>query len=386
MGFIDKPKQLWWRKAIFQIHLWVGIALCLYIAVIGFTGSILVMRSELERVIFRKALVNLEPVSSSLTPLDQMIRTVQKAHPSATISIAYLPKHDDENALIMASVKGEATARYVFVSPSSGQVAGEINTSRNWLFYVGQIHYFLLLGRSGLVVNGVGASFLLLLTLSGLILWWPGVRNWKRGLGVKVDANWKRVNFDLHSSIGFWTLAIVSIWSVSSIYFAWPKQITGLVGKVSSVATFVQPRVVVSPPLAGEKMLPLGGLIESGKAASSQAHLYGLFLPRGPRAPLTVLMARAEPGDFNNMDYVFVDPYRGNTLSIWHRGINPTWGSKLLFWLGPLHFGTHWGLGIKIVWFLIGLSLPTLAITGVLMYWNRFLRSRWKRLGELKRN
>lgn len=380
MGFLEKPQRVWWRKAIFQIHLWVGIALCLYVAVIGLTGSILVLRSEIERVIFRQVRINHEPATSNPVPLDRMIGNVQKQYPSAAVPIAYLPRKVDENALIMVSIKGEATARYVYVSPSSGRIVGAIDTSHNWLFYVGQIHYFLLMGRSGLVVNGVGASFLLLLALSGLVLWWPGIRTWKRALGVNVGANWRRVNFDLHSSIGFWTLAILSIWSVSSIYFAWPQQIAGLVGKVSSVATFVQPKVAIDPPVAGQKMLPLGELIDVGKAASPQAHFYGLFLPRAPRTPLTVLMARGEPGDFYNMDYVFVDPYRGNTVSMWHRGINATWGSKLLFWLGPLHFGTHWGLGIKVIWFLLGMSLPILAVTGVLMYWNRYLRTRWKRL------
>jgi hypothetical protein len=29
MGLLDKPRRLWWRKAIFQIHLWVGLVLCL---------------------------------------------------------------------------------------------------------------------------------------------------------------------------------------------------------------------------------------------------------------------------------------------------------------------------------------------------------------------
>jgi uncharacterized iron-regulated membrane protein len=40
----------------------------------------------------------------------------------------------------------------------------------------------------------------------------------------------------------------------------------------------------------------------------------------------------------------------------------------------PLHFGTLWGLGPKILWAFLGMSLPTLTVTGLLMYWNRKLR------------
>jgi uncharacterized iron-regulated membrane protein len=40
----------------------------------------------------------------------------------------------------------------------------------------------------------------------------------------------------------------------------------------------------------------------------------------------------------------------------------------------PLHFGTLWGPVVKLVWFLLGLSLGILTVTGLLMYWNRYLR------------
>ena len=67
-------------------------------------------------------------------------------------------------------------------------------------------------------------------------------------------------------------------------------------------------------PLQNAKTLDLHVLINNGSIASPKAHLYGIFSPRGPKAPLTVLMARGKPGDFFNMDYVFVDPYTGKLL------------------------------------------------------------------------
>jgi uncharacterized iron-regulated membrane protein len=45
-----------------------------------------------------------------------------------------------------------------------------------------------------------------------------------------------------------------------------------------------------------------------------------------------------------------------------------------------MHFGVYWGLGVKIAWAVIGLAIPALAVTGLLMYWNRTLRKKWKRL------
>jgi hypothetical protein len=34
MGILDKPRRLWWRKAIFQIQLWLGLVLCFYVLII----------------------------------------------------------------------------------------------------------------------------------------------------------------------------------------------------------------------------------------------------------------------------------------------------------------------------------------------------------------
>ena len=62
--WLRHPQALWLRKTIFQVHLWSGISVGLYIAVIGFSGSVLVYRVELRQrfdpqprvvVVFRRA-------------------------------------------------------------------------------------------------------------------------------------------------------------------------------------------------------------------------------------------------------------------------------------------------------------------------------------------
>ena len=58
-----------------------------------------------------------------------------------------------------------------------------------------------------------------------MVIWWPGIRNWKRALKVDFARSWRRINFDLHVSVGFWTILIASFWAVSGIYFGWPRQI-----------------------------------------------------------------------------------------------------------------------------------------------------------------
>jgi uncharacterized iron-regulated membrane protein len=46
MGFIDFPQPVWFRRALFQVHLWTGVGLGLYVLVISISGSVLVFQQD----------------------------------------------------------------------------------------------------------------------------------------------------------------------------------------------------------------------------------------------------------------------------------------------------------------------------------------------------
>ena len=94
--------------------------------------------------------------------------------------------------------------------------------------------------------------------------------------------------------------------------------------------------------------------------------------------PLVVVVAPDET--FRRATHVFFDPVTGEVLCTWTRGQGQTLGAQILPWLADLHFGERWGLGVKLLWAAFGLALPILAVTGALMYWNRFLAKKWHRM------
>jgi uncharacterized iron-regulated membrane protein len=60
--------------------------------------------------------------------------------------------------------------------------------------------------------------------------------------------------------------------------------------------------------------------------------------------------------------------------------VNQSVGDWFIWLQVPLHFGTSWGLAVKVMWAVAGLVLPLLACTGWGMYGNRVLRHKWRRL------
>jgi uncharacterized iron-regulated membrane protein len=49
LSFIDRPQSVFARRALFQVHLWVGVTTGLYIFVVCATGAALVFRIDMQR-------------------------------------------------------------------------------------------------------------------------------------------------------------------------------------------------------------------------------------------------------------------------------------------------------------------------------------------------
>jgi uncharacterized iron-regulated membrane protein len=91
--------------------------------------------------------------------------------------------------------------------------------SIEWLV---KAHDNLLAKSYGRAVNGFGGIGLLTLCATGAVIWWPGIKNWRRSLVVSRRASFPRINWDLHSALGFWSFPFVLVWAVSAVYFGFP--------------------------------------------------------------------------------------------------------------------------------------------------------------------
>lgn len=219
---------------------------------------------------------------------------------------------------------------------------------------------------------------LFVLAMTGLALWWQGLRLWTRGLTISLRARWRRINYDAHHAIGFWTFALVVWWAFSGYYFGFYKQVAAAVNAVAPLRTMIAPTPLEAG--LGPGRVPLETLLAAAQRASPHGHLYSLSNPMLAGNSLYASVDLAQPGDFSHRDIIVLDATTGRILSIWHYGQNQTVGDWVLWSMHPLHFGTLWGMPVKIVWCLLGISLAVLSITGILMYWNRFLRHRWRPL------
>jgi uncharacterized iron-regulated membrane protein len=225
---LRRPQTLWVRKAVFQIHLWTGIAVGLYIVVASLSGSAVVFRRELMRVLVNRPQVSAHDATTHRLSEDELAAAARRAFPEYTVTKLWIGRNGERPVDIWMN-RGKSDKKHLF-DPYTGADLGEtIPPGVRTLDWLVSLHDDLLSGFTGRTINGIGAIVLIVLCISGAVIWWPGTAAWRRGLSVQWRAGWKRVNFDLHSAIGFWSFLFVFMWALTGVYLVFPHPFMAVV-------------------------------------------------------------------------------------------------------------------------------------------------------------
>lgn len=232
--WIRQPQTVWLRKAIFQLHLWCGIGLGLYVLLISLTGSILVYRNELYRAATPDPIIVIR--SGARLTEAQLKATATRSYPGYTVLVVSEPPNPDQAVSI--SLKGATAAnrgdrRNRLINPYTGADLGDAVPLGIWMVSrLLALHDDLLGGPTGRKVNGIGALLIVLLTFTGMVVWWPGVRTWRRSLTVPRHAGAQRFIWGLHSALGFWSFVFILVFGLSGIYLSSPDMFQDLADRI----------------------------------------------------------------------------------------------------------------------------------------------------------
>ena len=369
-AFLHRPQTVFARRALFQVHLWTGVLIGLYVFVVCVTGAALVFRIDMQRALHPDLFT---PGPGAAADAATVLEHVRDAFPAWRVSGIDAPT--TARPTYLAYVANDDRFLTLLVDPASARVLGEL-PERSFVRTIQDLHFDLLAGRTGRIVNGIGAMLLLGLCFTGLVIWWPGVATWRRGFTIDVRRNWKRVNFDLHSATGIWTAALIAMWAVTGIYFAFPSQFRAAVNAISPLSSARTPQ---SDP-AGAGAMPKPSwreLIERARGRVPDQFIARVLPPATDRAAFLVMFSAVEPTPLRaELTSVYLDQYTGIPLAEAARAGRSA-GDVVMDWVAPLHVGTFGGMTVRVAWLILGLSPPLLFVTGFIMWWTRVVRPRW---------
>lgn len=366
--FVYRLQSVAFRRLIFQVHMWVGLGAGLYVLVIAVTGASLVFRSEMQQVAYPelfRAARNGRPLAEPSVVVD----AVRAAYPSDRLTGIDWPTARRQTFL--AYVVNGARFRTVFADPITGRVLGEL-PEQSLLRRVQELHFNLLAGTTGRTINGVGALCLLALSITGLIVWWPGQATWRRATTVSFRRSSNRIIWETHGALGFWSAAFVFMWAVTGAYFAFPQPFRSIVSVLSPVTTAVRPPVSDLALKGRAPALDVASFIARAQRAVPDAELARVILPATDRSPFIVMLATVTHADLDSSDEVsiYFDQYSGELLEK-REPFGQTAGDRVIASMAPLHIGTFGGRAVQILWAILGLAPACLFGTAVVMWWNR---------------
>ena len=359
------------RKFSFTLHLWLGLVAAIFLFVEGITGGIMAWGSEILRLTHPPGYLTEMPiyhVPSGGTPplsLEALVSALEAKHPGRRVVVLGL-SHQPDVAWSAVFRGSSFTSMRVWFDPRTGEEVGaEVTGSRaGWLET--------LVGIANRLHRDVAAGvMLLLLAFSGIILWWPRKILVARGAALSA-----RTNFELHSAIGFYSSVILVIFSVTSVIMIYQRPAIGVVARITHTAA--SPSV---PRLTASMALPRGGrrldLDESMRAAMEFGPAGSRFMEVGlfNRDALNFFYQPA--GGANDQEGLLVVRPATGKVEQWEVSRNLTFAERVVLVQVPgIHTGDFWGATTRWIGGFFSFMLAVLAVTGPLIWWNRWKRRR----------
>jgi uncharacterized iron-regulated membrane protein len=376
------------RKLWLDVHLYLGLIAGAILAVVGLTGGILVFYQEMQEVLNPElAVVSAPPErQKKWHTLDAIVAAAETAKPQGSRFFkVYYPRKPGVAYKLLYFVRDAKLANngdgyYIFVDPYRAQVQGvqfwhpkDKYWGRPLVSFIMQLHWCLLLGKTGGMLNGIWAALSIISLLTGLIVWWPLTGKFKQALTFKRHASAVRFNFDLHKTFGFYSTIVLLPVLFSGIYMVLPDRVNVLVKLFSPIDrpnaySTIPLNIHSSSPQAGQQAISVSEVEAVVQERYPAGKLWMLNAPKDRQDVYTVMKNDvSEISRFTGYRDFAVDQYSGEILKVYDRGTGSV-GDVFLDWQWPLHSGHAFGWMGRILVFLAGLACPVLYVTGVIRW------------------
>ncbi len=383
MSFTKAPRRSRLRRWCFLTHLWLGLILGPVIGVVGLTGAIVVFRYELNRAT-TPGTAYVTPRAHRLT-VDEIVSQATRARPADRMAQAAWEAGPD-TAWNFRSTSPDGHRIHTFVDQYTGAVTGQDDYHAKLLQWIFDLHAYLLAGDTGEFLNGFIALATLVMSLTGLIVWWPGIGHWRFGFAYLWGARWPRQTYDLHKLTGFYVSLALAFVSLTGAYFAFPALYQRAAASLTGTPVSTQgPRATTQWV---HRRVPMEHFVTVAERLQPGAHAIAFSFPQKPGDPVTIRLKQERDWHRIGLSYVYLEPADATVLRN-DPFAAASLGTQLIRLMYPLHFGRfggRWGrvpfYGVMALYVVIGVAPALLMVTGLLMYWNRSLSKRWRRVRQ----
>lgn len=364
-----RRRQLW-----LSVHRWLGIVLLVPMAVLGLTGSAQVWPEETEALLNPQrevaasadpAAITVDHVAAARAALADYgpVTRIELGEPGSPIIASTAPYAEPPFGV------GGPVSQQAFVDPASAEVIDNVASAGGFMWYMHFIHGLFLIPGIGRQVVGIMGLFLTVSAVTGIYVFWPGVKRMVAAL------KWQKRDgkmLNLHRQSGFVLSLVLVVEAITGAWISFP----------GFFAMLVEPGVEqpARPPRGGG---PQGTPIEAedeawiAALAAGQAAFAGR--PTAIAGPTAESRAWSVTLAGEGVNGTVTVPLGGGLPVVEEAaamdGPPPpaTRAGAVFMWMRQVHYAVIGGIAWQVLVFLSGIALTFLAMSGIWVWARREL-------------
>ncbi|WP_437202519.1 PepSY-associated TM helix domain-containing protein [Planctomicrobium sp. SH664] len=398
---VSKPERTpSYYRTIWRWHFYAGVLTTPLLLVVVATGAIYIYGAEIVDWVFRDA-IYVQQVGPETLPPEDLVAAVENekeaagkkftriflsADPqrAAMLTFRVPPKPGDPPPQRGRGGRGRGNQTTYYVDQYSGVVQGTTAPQEAYQrFFRGtlSLHRNLWIGTTGRLFVELATSWLVILGVTGIYLWWPKKWNDKGVWWPRLRGKTYVVLRDLHTVVGIYLTPVILLVTVTGLFYAyiWSQGFFLLNHPEMAIAAMREPARGEQQRNAGERQreevpppkFPLNAAVAKARELYPDRDLTVTMPTSGhPEYDVSAIndYARATWGPMQSTG-LHLDPDTGEIHEESHLWDNPRYWWHT--WTYPLHVGSVFGQYSKALWMVSMLVLFSMPLTGLWMWWER---------------
>jgi uncharacterized iron-regulated membrane protein len=354
-----------------KVHLYLALLVGFLFALIGLSGSLNVYHEEIDALL--NPALTIEAPQNKYQSLDKIIASVRAAHPnrygSWTLEMPRSP-----HGMMTAWYEKPTETFFELYAPlmvSVNPYTGEVVTSRFWgqtvMTWLFDLHSQLRLEQLGRNTVGILGLLLLVSCASGLYLWWPSLKELLNSLKIRSNKGIKLLVLDAHRLLGLLSAVPLIVLAITGTLLSFPSSLSFFSGS-AGMDHGQTGREIVSTAIPNNHPTGLASATFVAQSVFPKAELRRITTPQGDTGIYRInFRQNSEVNQIHPFSTVWVDRWSGQIREVRNPNTFST-SETFATWVWPLHTGEALGPKGRFIWFLSGISLFVLYVSGLLRW------------------
>lgn len=364
---MKKNKKL--NQWLWKWHFIAGLISLPFIIVLSITGGIYLFKADYEaskQKHIKEVVVQGAPIS-----LQEQWRIANKNAIKKPNTMVLTSTANQATEFISGRFGGKSS---VYVNPYSGDISGEIITRDTNMFKIRKLHGELLMGTFGTKIVELIASWMVVLILTGLYVWWPERGRKIKGVFIPRTNQGKRTFYrDIHTITGFWVSGLLLL--ILAGGFPWTDVFGDNFKQLQKITNTGYPATWKGHQLQSNDKgdaLTLDQMVAKAEALDLPGTVLVHF-PKGPKSIFSV--SNLNPSNLDTQKKIHFDQYSGRQI------VSNNWNDvgvlmRGRMWVMAFHQG-EFGAWSWWLMLLTAIALTIMSISALVSYIMRKRKGDW---------